>query len=51
MPGRHIETILEISGQETKQLKIGVRNSVIAIEEEYKPFEISIWQNNGVPAS
>lgn len=51
MSARHIETILEISGQEAKQLEIGVRNSAIAIEEEYKPSEISIWQNNGVPAS
>lgn len=51
IPIRHVETILGISDQEAAQLGIGVRNSAIAIEQEYKPSGISVWQNNGTSAS
>ncbi|CAA6833994.1 Uncharacterised protein [Acinetobacter baumannii ATCC 17978] len=42
---------MEITDQEATNLIIGVKNAAIAIEKEYKPLGISIWQNNGVPAS
>lgn len=51
IPLRHVETVLEISDQEATQLAIGVRDAARAIEQEYKPSGISIWQNNGTPAS
>lgn len=51
IPLRHAETLLEITDQEASNLIIGVKNAAIAIEQEYKPLGISVWQNNGVPAS
>jgi histidine triad (HIT) family protein len=51
IPLRHVETILGITDQEASKLMIGVRTAAIAIEKEYKPLGISVWQNNGVPAS
>lgn len=51
IPVRHVETLLEITDQEASNLIIGVKNAATAIEKEYKPLGISVWQNNGVPAS
>lgn len=51
IPLRHIETLLEISDKEASQLMIGVRDIAKAIERVYKPLGISVWQNNGTPAS
>jgi histidine triad (HIT) family protein len=51
IPLRHIETLMEISDKEAAQLAIGVRDVAKAIQREYKPSGISVWQNNGIPAS
>ncbi|GKT17389.1 hydrolase [Acidovorax sp. SUPP2522] len=51
IPTRHVETLLDISDQEAARLSIGVRDVAKAIEKEYKPSGISVWQNNGTSAS
>ncbi len=51
IPTRHVETLLDISDQEAACLSIGVRDAAKAIEKEYAPSGISVWQNNGTSAS
>lgn len=51
IPNRHVETILDVTEEEAGKLAIAVRDVAKAIESEYKPKGITIWQNNGVPSS
>lgn len=51
IPTRHVSTILEISDEEGAHLGVAVREAARAIESEYKPAGIAVWQNNGRPAS
>ncbi len=51
IPTRHVETILDVTEEEAGKLSIAVRDVAKAVESEYKPKGITIWQNNGVPAS
>lgn len=51
IPTRHVETILEVTDEEAEKLSIAVRDVAKAVESEYKPAGITVWQNNGVPAS
>lgn len=51
IPTRHVETLLDISDREAAMLAIGVRDTAKAIEREYAPSGISVWQKNGVSAT
>jgi|SRR5690554_173995 len=51
IPNRHVKTILDVTEEEAGKLAIAVRDIAKAIESEYKPKGITIWQNNGVPSS
>jgi histidine triad (HIT) family protein len=51
IPNRHVETILDVTQEEAEKLAIAVRDIAKAIESEYKPKGITIWQNNGIPSS
>lgn len=51
IPTRHVETFLCVTDQEASNLSRAVRDAAKAIELEYKPSGISIWQNNGISAS
>ncbi|MGO2148713.1 HIT family protein [Halomonas sp.] len=51
MPNRHVETILDVTEEEAEKLAVAVRDIAKAVENEYKPKGITIWQNNGVPSS
>lgn len=51
IPLKHVETLLELSNKEATQLIIAVKKVANAIEQEYKPAGISIWQNNGVSSN
>lgn len=50
IPIRHVETLLDVTDQEASKLVIGVREAAKAIEMEYKPSGIAVWQNNGISA-
>lgn len=51
IPNRHVETILDVTDEEAEKLAVTVRDIAKAIESEFKPRGIAIWQNNGVPSS
>tara|TARA_Y100001001_G_C7964315_1_gene293628 strand:+ start:818 stop:1273 length:456 start_codon:yes stop_codon:yes gene_type:complete len=51
IPNRHVETILDVTDEEAEKLAIAVRDTAKAIESEFKPQGITVWQNNGVPSS
>ncbi|WP_092613873.1 HIT family protein [Raineyella antarctica] len=51
IPTTHRETILHLTDKESAALMIGVRNAAIAIDSTYHRPGISVWQNNGEPAS
>lgn len=48
---RHRETLLDVTQEEAAALGIFVQQAAAAIAQEYKPFGISVWQNNGIPAN
>ncbi|MGO2498757.1 MAG: HIT family protein [Vibrio litoralis] len=51
IPNRHVETILDVTEEEAGKLAVAVRDIAKAIESEFKPKGITIWQNNGAPSS
>lgn len=51
IPIAHRETILDVSDIESSVLMIEVRNAARAIDSAYHRPGISVWQNNGEPAS
>jgi histidine triad (HIT) family protein len=51
IPVQHAETLLDISDEQAATLAIGIREAAKAIEQEYSPEGIYVWQNNGKPAS
>lgn len=51
IPNRHVGTILDVTEEEAGELALAVRDVARAIESEYKPKGITIWQNNGVSSS
>lgn len=51
IPTAHRETILDLTDVECSALIIEVRNAAGAIDAAYHRPGISVWQNNGEPAS
>ena len=51
IPVRHTETILDLHDSEADHLMRAVRRASKAIDRAAQPSGLSIWQNNGVPAS
>lgn len=51
IPRRHAPTLLDLTDDEASDLMTCIRFSARAISAAYAPAGISVWQNNGVPAS
>ena len=51
IPLRNRETILDLTTIECSALMVNVQRSALAIDAAYRRPGISIWQNNGKPAS
>lgn len=51
IPTAHRETILDLADAECSALMIEVRDAASAIDAAYRRPGISVWQNNGEPAS
>jgi histidine triad (HIT) family protein len=51
IPTAHRETILDLTNVECSALMIDVRNAASAIDAAYHRPGITVWQNNGEPAS
>lgn len=50
IPVRHVETILDLSDDESGAVMVAVREAARAIDRAEGRPGIAVWQNNGVPA-
>jgi histidine triad (HIT) family protein len=51
LPVRHVQTILELTDDESAEIMIEIRHAARVIDATDKRPGITVWQNNGVPAS